>query len=123
MESSVPPCFRLPALLSSFALAAAFVLPSGALAQAAAATRLDDVLARGVLRVGTTGDYKPFSYRAGATGAFIGLDITLAADLAKSMGVTLQVVPTTWGTMMGDLADDRFDLAMGGVSVSLERRK
>jgi chorismate mutase-like protein len=37
--------------------------------------------------------------------------------------VKLQVVPTTWAAMMGDLGDDRFDLAMGGVSVSLERQK
>ena len=35
----------------------------------------------------------------------------------------LQVVPTTWATMMSDLADDRFDVAIGGVSVSLERQK
>ena len=88
----------------------------------AAASRLDDILARGVLRVGTTGDYKPFSYRVG-NGEFIGLDIALAADLAKSLGVTLQLVPTTWGALMSDLGDDRFDLAMGGVSVSLERQK
>ena len=108
--------------------AAASVLPAARAADTptatapAAASRLDDILARGVLRVGTTGDYKPFSYRVG-NGEFIGLDIALAADLAKSLGVTLQLVPTTWGALMSDLGDDRFDLAMGGVSVSLERQK
>nr|WP_275681807.1 gamma subclass chorismate mutase AroQ [Scleromatobacter humisilvae] len=108
--------------------AAASVLPAARAADTptatatAAASRLDDILARGVLRVGTTGDYKPFSYRVG-NGEFIGLDIALAADLAKSLGVKLQLVPTTWGALMSDLGDDRFDLAMGGVSVSLERQK
>jgi len=95
-----------------------------ALAETAAppTSRLDDILARGTLRVGSTGDYKPFSYRT-ANGGFIGLDIALAGDLAASLGVKLQVVPTTWGAMLGDLGNDRFDLAIGGVSVSLERQK
>ena len=34
-----------------------------------AAGRLDAILARGVLRVGSTGDCKPFTYRSGPTGA------------------------------------------------------
>jgi chorismate mutase-like protein len=85
--------------------------------------RLDEIVARGVLRVGSTGDYKPFTYRATGAGGFVGLDIALAADLASSLGVKLQVVPTTWSAMVSDLGNDRFDLAMGGVSISLERQK
>ena len=59
-------------------------------AQAQSASRLDDILARGVLRVGTTGDYKPFSYRPAKEADFIGLDIELAGELARTMGVKLQ---------------------------------
>ena len=87
------------------------------------ASRLDEILARGTLRVGSTGDYKPFTYRVAGGERFIGLDIALAEDMARSLGVKLQVVPTTWGALMGDLADDRFDMAVGGISVSLERQK
>ena len=123
----MPACRHLSALLAALAFAVgALAPPAGHAAEApptASASRLDDILARGVLRVGSTGDYKPFSYRTGTPGTFIGLDIALAAELARSLGVKLQVVPTTWAAMMGDLADDRFDLAMGGVSVSLERQK
>ena len=128
----MPASRRLPALIATLAIAfgastlpvvhAAEALP-GVAPVAAASNRLDEILARGVLRVGSTGDYKPFSYRASANGGFIGLDIALAADLATSLGVKLQVVPTTWGAMMADLGADRFDLAMGGVSVTLERQK
>lgn len=85
--------------------------------------RLDGILARGVLRVGTTGDYKPFSYRVGTTDTFVGSDLELAGDLARSLGVTMQIVPTTWGALMNDLAADRFDVAMGGVSVTLDRQR
>ena len=123
-------CRRLPVWITALALAfGAFALPVATAADlltgppAAASSRLDEIVTRGVLRVGSTGDYKPFSYRTGAANTFIGLDIALAADLARTLGVKLQVVPTTWGTMMGDLGDDKFDLAIGGVSVSLERQK
>jgi len=102
----------------------AFLLLSLAvLAHAQTPSRLDDILTRGVLRVGTTGDYKPFSYRPGKDADFIGLDIELAGELARTMGVKLQLVPTSWPTLMKDFGDDRFDLAIGGVSVTLERQK
>ena len=125
----MPAFHRLSALIASGALFALGVgaWPAATAAESAAAptvpaNKLDEILARGVLRVGSTGDYKPFSYRT-ASGGFIGLDIALAADLANSLGVKLQVVPTTWGALMSDLGGDRFDLAVGGVSVSLERQK
>ena len=89
----------------------------------AQSNRLDDILSRGVLRVGTTGDYKPFSYRPAGSGDFIGLDVELAGQLAKALGVKLELVQTTWPSLMKDLGDDRFDIAMGGVSISLERQK
>ena len=97
--------------------------PAGAASAPMAANKLDEIMARGTLRVGTTGDYRPFTYRIGTGNSFVGLDIALAVDLAKAMGVKLQLVPTTWTTMMPDFADNRFDIAMGGVSVSLERQK
>lgn len=59
----------------------------------------------------------------GTSDTFVGIDMALAADLAKTPGVRLQVVPTTWTTMMDDLGDDSFDLAIGGISVSLERQR
>ena len=96
---------------------------AGRPAAASPTSRLDEIVLRGTLRVGSTGDYKPFSYRLAGGERFIGLDIALADDLARSLGVKLQIVPTTWGTLMGDLADDRFDIAVGGISVSLERQK
>jgi chorismate mutase-like protein len=105
------------------AQAAATPAAASVAAPPATASHLDAILARGALRVGTTGDYKPFSYRVGQTDKVIGLDLELAADLARSLGVGLEIVPTTWGTLMPDLLADRFDLAMGGVSVTLERQR
>ena len=124
---------RLSSWMATLAVAvAAAIAPTARAADAAAparpgaasmSSRLDEILARGSLRVGSTGDYKPFTWRVAGGERFIGLDVALADDLARSLGVKLQVVPTTWGALMGDLADDRFDIAVGGISVSLERQK
>lgn len=86
-------------------------------------SRLDGIVARGVLRVGTTGDYPPFSFRVGASGEIIGIDVELAADLARALGVKLELVPTSWPRLLDDFGHDAFDLAVGGVSVTLDRQK
>ncbi|MEH2513836.1 cyclohexadienyl dehydratase [Nitrobacteraceae bacterium AZCC 1564] len=72
------------------------------------------------LRVGLTGDYAPYSQRA-PDGSFRGADVVMAHALATALGVTLEMVPTTWKTMAADLQADRFDVAMGGVSVTPDR--
>jgi len=84
------------------------------------ARTLDAVRATRMLRVGLTGDYAPYA-RLAPNGTLHGADVTMARALAQSLGVTLQIVPTTWKTMAADLQADRFDVAMGGVSVTPDR--
>jgi len=86
-----------------------------------ARSRLDVVQTRGEIRVCSTGDYRPFTYRD-AGGAWSGIDIDLAGDLARRLGVGLQLVQTTWKTIADDVGR-KCDLAMGGVSVTLDRAK
>jgi cyclohexadienyl dehydratase len=84
---------------------------------------LDSILAAHVLRVGTTGDYRPFTTLDKASGGYSGFDIDLARSLGQAVGATVEFVPTTWGTLARDLQDGAFDIAMGGVSVTLDRQK
>lgn len=86
-------------------------------------SRLDAVLARGVVRVGTTGDFKPFTYRDPSTGGYRGFDIDAARALAEALGVEVEFVPTTWPNLITDLVAGRYDVAMGGITRTLERRK
>ena len=92
-------------------------------AGAAISAPLDAVRARGVLRVGSTGDYKPFSYRIGQSSEFIGLDVEIAGSLAQALGVKLEVVPTSWPALMRDFEEDRFDIALSGISITPDRQK
>jgi cyclohexadienyl dehydratase len=92
-------------------------------AHAQQSLRLDDIIAKGTLRVGTTGDYKPFTYFDKATNQFSGFDIDLAENLGKALGVKVEFVQTAWPNLMKDFEAGKFDVAMGGISVTLERQK
>jgi cyclohexadienyl dehydratase len=88
---------------------------------AAAQSRLDDITASGTLRVGLTGDYRPFSIRDNDT--YTGLDVDMAHNLADALGVKLEIVPTTWATLLPDLTGGKFDIGMGGISITLPRQR
>ncbi|QIK05868.1 transporter substrate-binding domain-containing protein [Streptomyces sp. ID38640] len=92
-------------------------------ASAGKQSALDTVPRRKVLRVCTTGDYRPFSHLDPATGKYSGVDIKMAGDLAKSLGARPRYVATTWAGLVGDLKAGRCDIAMGGVSVTLPRAR
>jgi cyclohexadienyl dehydratase len=76
----------------------------------------------GFIRVGTTGDYRPFSY-LNSDGIYSGMDIALAQNLADSLKVKLVLVKTPWPNLSADVTADRFDIAMGGISKTPEREK
>ena len=82
---------------------------------------LQHVLESGAVRVCSTGDYRPFTHRD-AAGDWSGLDIDMAHDMAARLGVRLDLVPTTWANLVGDL-DTKCDVAMGGISITLKRAK
>jgi cyclohexadienyl dehydratase len=82
---------------------------------------LPQLLQRGTVRVCSTGDYRPFTYRD-PQGNWSGLDIEMARDMAARLGVRLDVVPTTWANLIADL-DNKCDVAMGGISITLNRAK
>jgi cyclohexadienyl dehydratase len=95
--------------------------PASAPAATPAPSRLDEILARGTLRVCTTGDYKPYSFLK-PDGQFEGIDIDAAQNLAQSMNVKAEFIKTSWSNLMNDFIA-KCDIAVGGVSTSLERQK
>jgi cyclohexadienyl dehydratase len=85
-----------------------------------AAPALQRVAAAGVLRVGLTGDYAPFSLEV--QGAVSGADVELARELADDLHAKPVFIRTSWKSLLDDLGHDDFDLVMGGVSITPERR-
>lgn len=79
-------------------------------------SKLDQIIKRGYILVGSTGDYKPMSYLNKTTNTYEGFDVTMANDLAKSLGVQVRWVATSWPTLMQDTLDGKFDIAICGIS-------
>ncbi|TLK48744.1 transporter substrate-binding domain-containing protein [Glutamicibacter sp. V16R2B1] len=82
--------------------------------------RLDAIKKANQLKVCTTGDYRPFTYLDPESGEWSGIDIDMAQDLAEELGVEVEFVQTSWKNLMPDFLE-KCDMAVGGVSISLER--
>ncbi len=79
----------------------------------------DAIQARGTLLVGTTGDYRPLTYREAETGEYWGFGIDVAGEIAGSLGVSVSYVPTSWPTLSADVLNpEQFDLAIGGITIT-----
>ena len=110
-------------LLSTGAMAALAALSSVALpGRAAAADGVDAIKTRGTLIVGVKADYKPFGFRD-PSGAIIGLEPDLAADLAKRRGVKLELVPVVSANRIEFLQQGKVDLLIATLSDKPERRR
>ena len=107
---------------------AMLILPLPGTAPAEAGTAdgqgtLAEIRERGVLRVGTAGDYRPMSYLDPETKQYTGFDAELAEELAASLGGGLEYVPTSWPTLMEDTLAGKFDLAVCGITVTDARKE
>jgi cyclohexadienyl dehydratase len=76
--------------------------------------------AAGVLRIGTPADYAPFALAR--DDRLDGSDVELGERLATALGLQPVFVQTRWSSIVDDLEVDRFDVGVGGVSVTDARR-
>jgi cyclohexadienyl dehydratase len=76
----------------------------------------------GALRVGLTEDHRPFSF-VDASGKVEGIDGDMAMSFAQSLGVRLEIVKTSSPRLKSDLGANRFHIAMGGITITLDREK
>lgn len=91
-------------------------------ATAANADVLSDIKKKGVLVVGTKADYRPFGYLDPA-GKIVGFEPDLAADVAKRLGVKLELVPVVASNRIQFLQQGKIDLMIATTSDTPERRK
>jgi len=108
--SLIPPRFALAAIL--FAAAA----------NADAASRLQRVIEAKELRVCIWPDYYGITYRNPKTRLLSGLDIDIAAELGRDLGVTVRYVDSSFPKLADRLANDDCDIAMHGVGITPARR-
>ena len=113
---------RILSGIAAAIMAVAFVLPLQAKAEEAKSL-LDQILERGTLRVGTTGDYPPYSELDQTSSTYKGYEIDVANQLAADLGVKVEFVPTTWETLAAGIQAGKYDVAASGITLTLERLK
>ncbi len=86
--------------------------------------KVAEIKSRGTLLVGTTGDYRPLSFREN-DGSYWGFGIEVAKEIAKELGVKVAFVQTSWPTLSADVMAEpqTFDFAIGGITITDARRE
>ncbi|AYC33046.1 amino acid ABC transporter substrate-binding protein [Pseudomonas cavernae] len=102
-------------LLAMFLLSACTL--TGITAHAGA---IDDAVKRGTLRVGMDPTYMPFEM-TNKRGEIIGFEVDLLKAMAKSMGVKLELVSTSYDGIIPALLTDKFDMIGSGMTLTQER--
>lgn len=108
--------------LTTGALALAALSAVALPGRAGAADGVEAIKARGTLIVGVKADYRPFGFRD-PSGTIIGLEPDLAADLAKRLGVKLELVPVVSANRIEFLQQGKVDLLIATLSDKPERRR
>lgn len=84
---------------------------------------LEEIKKSGCLKIGTTLDYFPLTYIDSVTGDVAGEDLELGRKIAREIGVAVQFIKTGWPCLEKDLIEKKFDLALGGITITEERCK
>ena len=105
-----------------FLAAAALAALAGLTASSAPAVAqgiLEEIQKRGTLRVGMS-IFVPWAMR-GKDGDLVGFEIDVARKVAEDMGVGIEFVPTAWSGIIPALVTGKFDVIIGGMSITPQR--
>ena len=105
-------------LLAYAALACLALVPVAARAQAPESA-IEGIKKRGSMVVGMA-TFVPWAMRD-TQGNLIGFEIDVATKLATDLGVKLELVPTAWDGIIPALLAGKFDVIIGGMTVTTKR--
>lgn len=90
-------------------------------AEADTTSRLDRVKSAKVVRVCIWPDYFSITYRNPKTQQLAGIDIDMAKELGKDLGVVVEFVDSSFSKLVDDVTQDHCDVAMFAVGITRER--
>ena len=108
--------------LATVISASAILAACGNETSGSAENALDEVKNRGELIIGTTGDYRPFSYLDEGN-ELTGYDVDWAKAIADKMGVEAKFETGEFSGLIPGLSQGRFDVVMSSVHINDERKK
>jgi len=112
------------AIAASLVLFATVLMGGTALAQSsqqqlASESAVETIKKRGTLKVGMS-TFVPWAMRD-KQGELIGFEIDVAKKVAADMGVEIEFVPTAWDGIIPALLAGKFDVIIGGMSITPQR--
>lgn len=87
------------------------------------AGKLDAIAAAKTLRVCVWPDYYSISYRDPRTQQLTGIDVDMARELGKDLGVKTEFVDSSFAKLIEDLLGDKCDVAMFAVGITPVRKE
>ena len=93
--------------------------PAGGAAGDVGQSQIDEILKRGVLKVGLD-IFVPWAFKD-KDGNLVGFEVDIANQLAEDMGVEIEFVPTELSGIIPALLTGKFDVIIGGMGVTAER--
>ena len=112
--------FRTLALAATAAVGIASAVPAQDTQQGLSQDSVIESIKReGVLKVGMS-TFVPWAMRD-KNGDLIGFEIDVAKQLAEDMGVEAEFVPTAWDGIIPALLAGKFDVIIGGMSITPQR--
>ncbi|GJD53797.1 L-cystine-binding protein TcyA [Methylobacterium crusticola] len=115
---------RAVALAAVTALVVVAALTAVAAPGAARAAALPEAIRqRGTLRLAVNATYAPMEYRDPATDTLKGLDIDLATEMARRLGVTVTWAEVPFAELILSLQSGRADFVISGISDRASRRE
>lgn len=96
-----------------------------AVEQKADGGNLDDIKSKGKLVVGTSADYPPYEFHAIKDGKddIVGFDIDIAKEVAKDLGVELEVKDMDFDGLLVALQAGKVDMVFAGMTPTDERKE
>jgi arginine/lysine/histidine transporter system substrate-binding protein len=90
-----------------------------------AATKIEQIKAKGKLVLGTSADYPPYEFHAAINGKdeIVGFDIEIAKTIAKDLGVELEIKDMKFDGLLAALVVDDIDFIVAGMVPKEERKK
>jgi cystine transport system substrate-binding protein len=88
-----------------------------------AADLLDNVKARGTLRIALEGTYPPFNFKDPKTGQLTGYDVDVARLVTAKLGLKPEFVTTEWTAILSGLGAGKYDVIISQVGITARREQ
>lgn len=109
-------------LLKAAAAAGALALGGIVATAPAMADELATLQENGTMRIAMSGAYPPFNF-VNDQNEVVGFDPAIGAEIAKRMGLEVEIITTAWDGIIGGLLANKYDAIVGSMSITEERKE